>query len=421
MGAETTTSLSALLKQVWPQDQIYDELAFGMPGYALMRKEFDLAILLNTAVGFGPTQGISNDFATAKRAKQPSSLAGFKIPPGQIYSLASIDRQAIALSRGKPEAIIGALDRAAQQAILGWKFEASTQLWGNSGGALSIVTGINGNQITITTPDDMVKFYVNMTVQGAADDGTPATGGPTNVLPGQVLIGAVNAETGGAWQLQCATGNWTDPGNIPNLAIGSYLFRAGTYGNFLLGVGGWLPAVDPGAGDSWCSLNRSLAPLQLAGIRVNATNLTPRQAAMRMVRESLRWSANPTHAFYNPTNLESLMFELQAAGNIIAIKAPPAAIGGHVFGEPIDGIKFQGTAGEVKVFGDPRVPTGTVFGLELESWYISGAGDFPVMEAGSGLALYREEWADSFELRVLGDLQVVCLAPGRNTRMSVTA
>jgi hypothetical protein len=421
MAGETTTSLSALLKQVWPQDQIYDELAFGMPGYALMRKEFDLAILLNTAVGYGPTQGISNDFGTAKKNKQPSSLAGFKIPPGQIYSLASIDRQAIALSRGKPEAIIGALDRAAQQAILGWKFEASTQLWGNAGGALTAVTAINGSQITITTPDDMVKFYQSMTVVAAPDDGTAATGGPTAPRSGSVLIGKVNANSGSTWQLQCATGNWTDPSNIPGLTVGDYLFRDGSYGNFLLGVGGWLPSADPTAGDNWCSKDRSVAPLQLAGIRVNGTNLTPRQAAMRMIRESLRWSANPTHAFYNPTNLESLMFELQAAGNIIAIKAPPAAIGGHVFGEPVDGIKFQGTAGEVKVFGDPRVPTGTVFGLELESWYISGAGDFPVMEAGSGIALYREEWSDSFELRVLGDLQVICLAPGRNTRMTVSA
>ena len=417
MAGETTTSLSALLREVWPQDQIYDELAFGMPGYALIRKEFDLAILLHTAVGYGPTQGIANAFPDAKRNKQPSSLAGFKIPPGQIYSLASIDRQAIALSRGKPEAIIGALDRAAQQAILGWKFEASTQLWGNGGGSLSQVVAITNNQITITTPDDMVKIYVGMTLQAATDDGST----PTAPRPGQVLVGAVNAETAGTWQIQCASGNWTDAANIPGLAAADYLFRAGTYGQTLLGVGGWLPAADPTTGDSWCSLDRSKAPLQLAGIRVNATNLTPRQAAMRMVRESLRWSANPTHAFYNPTNLESLMFELQAAGNLIAIKAPPAAINGHVFGEPIDGMKFQGTAGEVKVFGDPRVPTGTVYGLELESWYISGAGDFPVMEAGSGLALYREEWADSFELRVLGDLQVVCLAPGRNTRMTVTA
>jgi hypothetical protein len=115
------------------------------------------------------------------------------------------------------------------------------------------------------------------------------------------------------------------------------------------------------------------------------------------------------------------MFELQAAGNVITVKQAAAPIGSHVFAEPIDGIKFQGTGGDVKVFGDSRVPTGTVFGLELESWYISGAGDFPIMEAGSGLALYREEWADAFELRVLGDLQVVCLAPGRNTRMTVTA
>ena len=420
-GAETTTSLSALLKEVWPQDQIYDELCFGMAGYALMRKEFDLANVVHTAVGYGPSQGVSNDFSTAKRNKQPSSLAGFKITPGVIYSLESIDRQAIALSRGNVRAIIGALDRAAQQAILGWKFSASEQLWGNGGGSLGVVASINGNQLTLTNVDDTVKFDMNMTVDAAPDDGTPATNGPTATRGGSARIGAVNRGLSATWHLQTASGNWMDQSNIPGLQVGDYLMRDGNYGNVLQGIGAWVPFADPGSTDSFFSCNRSSDPLRLAGIRIDGTRLTPKQACMRLVREAVRHSGNPTHAFYNPTNLESLMFELQAAGNIQTVKQAPASIGSHVFGEPIDGIQFQGTAGQVKIFGDPRVPTGKVYGLELDSWYISSTGDFPVMEAGSGLALYREEWADGFELRVLADLQVICLAPGRNAVIIVSS
>ena len=420
MASETTTSLGLILKQIWPQQEIYDELNFGMPGYALMRKETDLGNQTNIAVGFGTSQGIGTSFADAKGNKQPSSVGGFTVPAVTIYSLDSVSRQAIALSRGNTRAIVGALDRAAQQAILGWKFEASTELWGNGGGAIGQVLSISTNQVTLYSQDDAVKFDLNMTVQAAPDDGTAATGGPTAVRQGKVLIGAVNRSTGGTWTLQCASGNWTDATNIPNLAANDYLFRGGNYNNVLIGVGGWIPASDPGSTDSFYGQNRSKDPLRLGGIRIAGTTLTPREAAMRMVRESLRNSANPTHYFLNPTNFESLQFELQSAGVLVMVKQTPAPIGSHSFGEPIDGISFQGPGGTVKVFADSRVPTGVGFGLELDSWAIKGAEAFPTLMAGDGVSMLREEWADSFEIRILGDLQTICYAPGRNTRITLS-
>jgi hypothetical protein len=220
--------------------------------------------------------------------------------------------------------------------------------------------------------------------------------------------------------LQCASGNWTDATNIPGLAVNDYLFRGGNYNNVLIGVGGWVPASDPGSTDSFYGQNRSKDPLRLGGIRIAGTTLTPREAAMRMVRESLRNSANPTHYFLNPTNFESLQFELQSAGVLVMVKQTPAPIGSHSFGEPIDGISFQGPGGTVKVFADSRVPTGTGFGLELDSWAIKGAEAFPTLMAGDGVSMLREEWADSFEIRILGDLQTICYAPGRNTRITLS-
>ncbi|HEY1695140.1 MAG TPA: hypothetical protein VGG39_23390 [Polyangiaceae bacterium] len=421
MAAETTTSLGLIIKQIWPQKEIYDELNYGMPGYALMRKGTDLGAQTNIAIGFGTTQGVSTSFADAKGNKQPSSVGGFTVPPITIYSLESVSRQAIALSRGDTRAIVNALDRAAQQAILAWKFEASTELWGNGGGAIGQVQSITNNQLVLTSTDDVVKFDRSMTLQGAPDDGTAATGGPTGVRPGKVLVGAVSRNYGATWNLQTASGNWTDAGNIPGLVVGDYLFRGGTYNNVMIGVGGYVPAADPGSTDSFFGQNRSTDPLRLAGIRVPGTNLTPRESAMRVVREALRNSANPTHYFLNPTNFESLQFELQSAGVLMMTKQLPAPIGSHSFGEPIDGISFAGPGGQVKVFADSRVGTGTGWALELDTWEIKGAESFPTLMAGDGLSMSREEWADSFEIRLLGDLQTICWAPGRNARISLTA
>ena len=420
MAGDTTTSFNPLLKQIWPQKQIYDMLNYGMPFYAMLRKDTDLAIVTNIAAGYATSQGIGNSFPDAKANKQPSSAALFAVTPGQTYSFESVDRQLIRLSRGDAKAIIGALDRAAQQAILGWKFEASTQLWGNGGGSLGKVSSVSTNQLVLTNVDDVVKFDVNMTVQAAPDDGTAATSGPTAVRSGSVVIGSVYRNTGNTYHLVPKTGNWTDAGNIPGIAANDYLFRAGNYANVIMGVGGWIPTSTPGSTDSFFGQNRSKDELRLAGIRVAATGKTPREAAMFIVRESIRNSANPTHSFYNPTNFSDLQIELQSAGLMVVTKEAAAPIGQHTFGEPIDGIGYMGPRGTVKVFADDRVPSGNVYALQLDTWRISGGGEFPSLVAEDGLTLMREEWSDSFELRVVGDWQLICEAPGLNTVATVS-
>lgn len=420
MSADTTTSFNALLKQIWPQKQIYDMLNYGMPFYAMLRKDTDLAIVTHLAAGYATSQGISNDFPSAKQNKQPSAVAGFAVTPSQTYSFESIDRQLIRLSRGDAKAIMGALDRASQQAILGWKFEASTQLWGNGGGAIGQVSSITNNQLTLTNVDDVVKFDVNMTLQAAPDDGTAATGGPTAVRAGAVVVGSVYRNTANTYHLVTTSGNWGAAGNIPGIATNDYLFRAGNYSVAIMGVGGWVPSATPATNDNFFGQNRSIDELRLAGIRIAATGKTPREAAMFIVREALRNSANPTHAFYNPTDFSNLQIELQAAGLMIVTKEAAAPIGQHVFGEPIDGIGFMGPRGTVKVFADDRVPSANVFALQLDTWRISGGGEFPSLVAEDGLTIMREEMSDSFEVRVVGDWQLLCEAPGLNARATVS-
>ena len=421
MPGDTTISLAAALKTIWPQTDIWDEMNYGMPLWALMRKETDLAILNDLALGYGTSQGVSNDYASAKSAKQPSSLAGYKVPPNQIYSLASVDRQTIRLTRNNTVALFGAVDRTAQQAVLAWKFDASTQLWGNGGGALGQVLSITGNQILLTNSDDIVKFDKNMTVVACPDDGSGQVTAVTAPRTGQVLIGGVGRGASSTFSLTTTTGNWTDAGNIPGLAVNDYLFRLGNYGVALLGVGAYVPAADPISTDSFCGLNRYSDPLRLAGLRLTGGTRSPREAAMYMVQEAIRNSADPTDYFLNPTNFGNLQLELQSAGYMQVIKSAPAPIGTHVFGESVDGISFMGTGRQVKVYADARCPTGVGWGLQLDTWYISGGGDFPYLLNEDGLSMRKEEWSDGFEIEVVGDLQVMCEAPGLNTRISLAA
>ena len=105
MATDTTTNFQSLLKTIWSQREIYDMLNYGMPFFALLRKDSNLAYKNNIAAGYGTSQGVSTDFASAKANKQPESNAGFSFQASQIYSLASVDRQLIRLSRGDARAI----------------------------------------------------------------------------------------------------------------------------------------------------------------------------------------------------------------------------------------------------------------------------------------------------------------------------
>ena len=422
MAADTRPNFQALLKTIWPQKQIYDMLNYGMPFFALLRKDTNLGNLNDTAAGYGTTQGVSTSFSDAKANKNPESNAGFSFGPSQIYSIASVDRQLIRLSRGDARAIIGALDRTAQQAILAWKFECATELWGNGGGAIGQVLSISGPNLMLSNSDDVVKFDRRMTLQAAPDDGSGQTTPVTAVRPGSVVVGAVDRQlTATTYHLRTTTGNWTDPGNIPGLQVGDYLFRGGNYANVMNGAGSWIPALDPTVGDNFGGQDRSLDPLRLSGIKLDCTGRTPREAAMLVVQEALRNSASPTHYFLNPTNFGNLQLELQQAGLQLVTKEAAAPIGSHVFGEPIDGIAFQGTRGQVKVYPDDRITSGVAYALQLDTWYISGGGEFPSLVAEDGLTIVREEWADSFELRVVGDLNLFCVAPGLNARAKISA
>ena len=386
-----------------------------MPAYALVKKGTDFfEKTRNIAVGYGATQGAGADFTQAKANKQPSKEVAFQITTVSYYSLFSVTRKLIRQSQNKRGAIAAALERESTLALKTWKRDMGYLLFGNGGGAIGTVgSGQTTGAVTLGTTNgalsDIRKFEINMTLQVASDDGSAAS--PAGVRAGFVTVQSIDRLNS---IVTITSGNWSDPGNIPGIQAGDYIFRAGNYASCIKGFAGWLPATNPTSTDSWFGVNRSTDPFRLGGVRKTVTGLSPREGLMTIAMEAFNNGGAPTHEFRHTADYLNLQLELQSAGNLLVTREMAEKPSGEPFGIPFEGLSVVGPTGPVKVFPDYNCKQGTDYMLQLDTWTLAGTGDFPYIDAQDGNRILREESADSYEGRIVGDLQFYCEAPGYN-------
>lgn len=387
-----------------------------MPAYALVRKSTDMfEKIRNIAVGFGATQGAGADFTQAKVNKQPSKEIAFQITTVSYYSLFSVARKLIRQSQNKRGAIAAALERESTLALKTWKRDMGYLLFGNGGGSIGVVaSGQATATVTLATLSDVRKFEPNMTLQVASDDGSASA--PAGTRNGYVTVKSVDRLSG---TVTITSGNWSDPANIPSIQANDNIFRAGNYASCIKGFSGWLPASNPTAGDSWFSVDRSQDPFRLGGVRKTVTGLSPREGLMTSAMEAFNNGGAPTHEFRNTADYLNLQLELQSAGNMLVTKDMAEKPTGEVFGLPFEGLMVMGPVGPIKVFPDYNCQQGTGYMLQLDTFTLAGTGDFPYIDAQDGNRVLREESSDSYEGRIVGDVQLFCEAPGYNVRATL--
>lgn len=384
-----------------------------MPAYALIRKSTDFfEKTRNIAVGYGATQGAGADFTLAKANKQPSKETAFQITTVSYYSLFSVTRKLIRQSQNKRGAIAAALERESTLALKTWKRDMGYLVFGNGGGSIGAVSsGQATATVTLATTSDIRKFEPNMTLQVASDDGSATS--PAGVRTGFVTVSSVDRLNG---TVTITSGNWSDPGNIPAISASDSIFRAGNYAAVVKGFGSWLPSSNPASNDSFFGVNRSNDVFRLGGVRKTVTGLSPREGLMTLAMEAFNNGGAPTHEFRHTADYLNLQLELQSAGNLLVTKEMAEKPDGEVFGVPFEGCMVMGPTGPVKIFPDYNCPQSTSFMLQLDTWTLAGTGDFPYIDAQDGNRILREESADSYEGRIVGDLQLYCEAPGYNVR-----
>jgi hypothetical protein len=424
MTAANSTTYSALLREIWPQTDIFDELyTINQSYYGIVSKDTTFHdVIRHIAVGYGYTGGLSAQFSNAKRNKTPSVESKFDITPVIYYSLFSIQRQLLRRAQNKKAAILPALERQVKMALNGWKRRMGIYLWGNGvGNVAQIATAPSGttpggtvltaSQLQVTNVADMKKFQKNVTI-GFSADNTGATSQRAAVVP----LVVTNLDRDNA----ILTFNVPVATSCPTFGATDYIYFDGDYGQAVSGNYGWIPTTAP-TSTAWFGLDRTLDVQWLAGWRVSGKSLTPKAAAMKAAKVIAEADGEGTHYFLSPNDYLNLQYELEGAGSLRNMKEPSASIGKYQSGVTFNGIEFMGSMGPIKAFFDINVPDGYPMLMDLSTWTFATMGDAPYFDSEDGNEILREVDADAFEGRIVGDIQNYTEAPGRNVVVTLNS
>ena len=430
MTAASSTSYSALLREIWPQTDIYDELyTINQSFYGQVAKDTTFhEIIRHIAVGYGYTGGASAQFSNAKRNKSPSVESKFDITPVIYYSLFSIQRQLLRRAQNKKAAILPALERQVKMALNVWKRRQGIYLWGSGVGSvgqiltapggtatLSVPSGstqvLTTSQIQLTNVADMKKFQKNLNV-GFSADNTGASSQRTQVVP--LLVTSLDRDNA------ILTFNVPVATSCPTFGSTDYLYFDGDYNQVVSGLQGWIPTSAP-TSTPWFGLDRTQDVQWLSGWRVSGKGLSPKAAAMKAAKVIAEADGHGTHYFLSPNDYLNLQYELESSGSLRNVKEPAAPINKYASGVTFNGIEFMGSMGPIKAFFDINTPDGYPMLLDMDTWTFGTMGDAPYFDSEDGNEILREVDADAFEGRIVGDLQLYTEAPGRNVVITLNS
>lgn len=415
--AAASSNAYKLLRDLWPQKAIYDELYKSSPTLGILKKDtsfYETHRFID--VGYGAPQGVGPNFAVAKNAKTASKTAEFSITAVTYYGLFSLDGRLMRQAKSDKAVIVKPLARESRNVITQWKRDLSRYIHGNGGGALAqISAGSDVTTATITLADTNTNRFIEqgMTLQSSSSDGTS---GSVNV--GTVSVKSVVRNLDGSSTVTVNEASWQ--AGIPGCAAGDYIFRAGVFGNVVTGFEGWNPATDP-TSTLFFAVDRSPDPQRLGGIRVDATGKSPREAALRAARMVADVGGSPDTYILSTTDWEALQLELQSAGTLKYSQVPASPLGKFNFGLKYDAIQLMGPTGPINVITDPDATVGVGRMLTLDTWTLASTGELvSIIEGGAGPGgMMMEDASDSFESRLVGDYQLYCEAPGLNARVKL--
>lgn len=400
MAAASTTTHDSILKTLYPQSEIQKLMVQKSPFYGLVPKKSDFeGANLVLALRYGNVAGRSALFSEAQANKVASQLVKFTITRARDYALFSIDNELIQASKGDKGSIVRAVTTEVDSAFDALASSVSSALYRNGGGAIGqISTGstVSSTSITLADPNDVVNFEVGMYVQTASTDGTS---GSLNGSGAKIQITAINQGTG----VLTASAAWN---TITGTATSDYIFQAGDFGAKIKGLAAWVPSTAPGA-TAFFGVDRSVDTQRLGGIRVSGTaSLSIEEAIQKALQNAYRAKAKVSHVFINDVQFYKLVLELGSK------RMYTEAI--NEFGVKYEGLKVVGPGGTVSVYADPYCPVGYGYALQMDTWSLRSAGEFPMFLNKDGRSMLDEQSADALEGRVGGYFQLCCDAPGFN-------
>ena len=395
MAASTIANLQWLYKRVYA-DKVGDSAMRKHLLFNKLRKEggFTGEAFFYPIRTTNP-QGIASTFASAQAAVSGSKGYQLQASRKKKYGYITLDGEAMAAASNDAGAfkrlVTTETDGVLEEFVDSLAFDA----FRDGNGVRGVRGSISSNTITLATRDDARNFKINM----ALASGPNADGSSLNTHTGTITVTGVDEDLG--------TVTVSSAANMGSFADAHYLFRLGDTGGVCMeGLAAHFPLTTPGGGDSFRGINRSVAPHQLAGSRVDDSTLSVEEVIRLLATKISQRGKKADMAVMNPIKFEEMVRRTNAK-TIYDGGGDSATIG-------FENIKIATAAGTVSVFPDADCPTNRTYVLNTSTLYIKHLQGLPHLVDDDGKVNLRLAAEDSIEARVRAWSNMICTDPAAN-------
>lgn len=403
MATTTVSNIQNVLKNLWPQNRVENEVYPDHPFLSRITKDENFSgtdIKLVVRIGDGQGRGVTLSSAQS-RASAPQ-YRRFSLTRSKNYQVFRIEGEAIEAAKNDVGSLVRTLDDEIKGSINNITKDLAVNMFrGRSGniGSISSVSAGPPATITLSNVADVTSFEVGMVLVASA---TPT--GANRLTPATATITKVNRSTG---VLTFADNTFAGTNWAANdfLSVSGDNANASGSGNKALGLADWLPVTDPSGGENFLDVDRSIDRTRLAGIPLDISSYLPEEGALYAVMECDRNGARPRDFVVNHTDYQSVL-------NSLGTKAVTKYEGTGQVG--FQTIQINGPKGPVSMYLDQDCPAGVGYCLDMRTWKLYSLGPAPKMLELDGLPMLRLTDDDAYEGRMGYYANLGCTAPGFN-------
>lgn len=390
-----------------------DESEMGMGG-----KSFPIPVMYDTGAGRSAALGTAQTYQTAPQTVE------FQCTRVSNYSVATLTNDFLRASASNIGAFMPAAELNVKSAFRNVSNDLAHDMYGDGSGTRgtyglgsgSIASGV----IVLDNLGMVYQFGVGMALVSFSVSGYTPTQSTSAALGYVIAVDTglgtitVSATQGGAAGTPTS---WSS--SFPYLAQAgdvNFVSNGLNSSNMLkiAGLGAWIPSVAPSGSDSFFSVNRSVSPTKLAGLRFAGGAQESIQDALidavNQLAANSSEAGDPDYIFMNPVSYQTLVKQLTSQANYVSIKHDEIDIS-------FKALVLPTANGEIAILQDRNCPAQTAFIITLKSWKLRSLGKVPQFLTFPGFydqLGFPVPGSDAVELRVGYYAQLTCNAPGAN-------
>lgn len=395
------SAMNAALKELYDGQTVENLVYADNPFLAMVPKKTDFGGKYKPVpIVTGVSQGRSSTFSNAQGNQSPVQIESFLLTRLSDYSIATIDNQTMLASKTDKMAFLEGAKLVIDGAIRSLTNSLASALFRSGSGVIGQIASQTGTTITLTNPQDIVQFEVNMYLGASATDGGALVGAPDIAIVTQV------DRTNGILTFASVPGTWTN---------GYFLQVQGDTNLKISGLNAWIPPSNPSS-TPFYGVNRAVDVTRLGGVRYDGSAQSIEEALIDGSSLLAREGGKPDVAIMNFASYSALEKSLGSKVQYVDLNLKGPA------GIAFRGIMVNGANSMIKVFPDRNQLAQTCHLLQMDTWCLNSLGDAPqILRYGDGLEMLRVYNADAGEVRCGYYANLATNAPGWNANVRLSA